>query len=79
MKTKKKLKTFLLLLLIALTLSSIFNISMNQNENILSLENIEALAYEECNLKEAKKYCTSAGGVCIYKRQLHAGIHMKAD
>ena len=76
MKTKKKLKTFLLLLLIALTLSSIFNISMNQNENILSLENIEALAYEECNLEEAKK---SAGGVCIYKRQLHAGIHMKAD
>ena len=75
MKTKKKLKTFLLLLLIALTL----NISMNQNENILSLENIEALAYEECNLEEAKKYCTSAGGVCIYKRQLHAGIHMKAD
>lgn len=52
---------------------------MNQNENILSLENIEALAYEECNLEEAKKYCTSAGGVCIYKRQLHAGIHMKAD
>ena len=58
MKTKKKLKTFLLLLLIALTLSSIFNISMNQNENILSLENIEALAYEECNLEEEKKYCT---------------------
>ena len=55
MKTKKELKTFLLLLLIALTLSSI------------------------CNLEEAKKYCTSAGGVCIYKRQLHAGIHMKAD